>query len=65
MIKWLESRNLEIKFVYLIVVIFGMNHGYEMWDDHFELILGVMDVFLNWPWMRFLWSFMFQVKFWV
>ena len=37
-IKWWESRKLEIKFVYLIVMIFGMNHGYEMLDDHFELI---------------------------
>jgi len=38
MINWLESRKLEIEFVYLIVVIFAMNHGYKMLNDHFKII---------------------------
>jgi len=53
MINWLESRKLEIEFVYLIVVIFAMNHGYKMLNDHFKIIWGVINVYLNWAQPRF------------
>ena len=42
-----ESRELEFKQAYVIVVIFGMNHGYMMLDDHFESNCGYLDAYLD------------------
>jgi len=39
-----ESRKCEFELAYIIVIIFGINHGFMMLYDHFKSIQGVMDV---------------------
>ena len=42
-----ESRTYKFKLAYIIVLIFGINHGLMMLDDTFKLIQGDMDVSLK------------------
>ena len=65
MIKRLESTKLGIEFVYLIAVIFGMNYGCKMFDDHFKIIWGVMDVYINWAQPRGSCLCMSKPDFWI
>jgi len=44
-----ESKTCEFELAYISFVIFGMNHGFMMFDDHFDSIQGVMDVIMIWP----------------
>ena len=48
MIKGLESRKLEFGFAYVIVVIFGISHGYMMLNDHFKLIQDDLEMYMSW-----------------
>jgi len=47
-----ESTAYEIKFVYGIIVIFGIKHEFMMLIDHFKPIQGVMDLYMNRAWSR-------------
>jgi len=43
----LELRKYEIDFVHLIVVIFGIKHGYRILDVQFKYIQGDLDVYMK------------------
>jgi len=48
----LSDHVLWYKFILLIVVIFGVKYSYKVLIDHFELIHGVMEVYLTSSWAR-------------
>jgi len=47
-----ELRTYGFRFVYVIVVIWDINHGFMMLVDHFKSIQGGMDVYMNWALSR-------------
>ena len=53
----LELRKYEIDFVHLIVVIFGIKHGYRILDVQFKYIQGDLDVYMKLDKARFSWLF--------
>ena len=44
----MNQEHMDLSFVYVMVVILRINHGFVMWADHFKSIQGVTDVYKNW-----------------
>ena len=69
-LAWIWSSNLELskcefELVRLIVMIFGINHGYMMLDKHFESIQIDKSVYLTCAERRVSWSCKSNVDFWI
>jgi len=48
----LDARKCELKLACVIVVIFGINHGFMILDDHFCSNQDARSVYMNWAWSR-------------
>ena len=48
---WVGSSKNQIKLMCWIMVIFGVNHGYEMLNDHFEFNHNALGVLFGCAWL--------------